>query len=276
MTNATTPPPPASPLQQPASWDAVAGGYAEDLGRRTRFADEALKLAAVAPGARVLDVGTGPGVLAFAAARTAVRVDAVDFSPGMIEQVRARATREGVSQVHAAVMDGQALQFPDASFDAAFSLFVFMFFPDRARAFRELYRVLKPGGRAVIATWAPIDRRPWMQLGFDALAEALPDMPRMQKGDLQLPEECIAEMSAAGFKDVQVTRVTDTVRAESAEQYVEMMVRTGAPLRALEKRLGPERWAETRKRVVEVVSKRITAGGTDLSAEALLTVGTRG
>lgn len=265
-------------MQQPATWDSVAVGYAEELGRKTRFAEEALRLAAVGAGERVLDVGTGPGVLAFAAARQvgqAGRVDAVDFSPGMIEQVQARAEREGAGNVHAAVMDGQALSFPDHSFDAAFSLFVFMFFPDRARAFRELHRVLEPGGRAVIATWAPIDRRPWMQIGFDALAEALPEMPRVQKGDLQLPDECIAEMSAAGFHDVQVTKVTDTVHTESPEHYVEAMLRTGAPFRALEQRLGPEAWSAARARLLEAVRKRIPAGGTDLSAEALLTSGRR-
>jgi hypothetical protein len=97
----------------------------------------------------------------------------------------------------------------------------------------------------------------------------------MQKGDLQLPEECIAEMSGAGFRDVSVTVVTDTVRTESPEHYVEVMLRTGAPFRALEKRLGPEAWTAARSRLLEAVRKRMPAGGSDLAAEALLTSGTR-
>jgi ubiquinone/menaquinone biosynthesis C-methylase UbiE len=269
------PAPPASPLQQPATWDSVAVGYAEDLGRRGAFADEALRIAAPQLDARVLDVGTGPGTMAFAAASRVASVDAVDFSPGMIEQVRARCAEERISNVHAAVMDGQALAFPDQSFDAAFSLFVFMFFPDRARAFRELHRVIKPGGRAVIATWAPIERRPWMKLGFDALAEALPELPKMQKGDLQEPGECIAEMSAAGFIDVRVQTFSDVVRVDSAEQYVAFMERTGAPFAALKKRLGPEAWPAAAQRLLEAVRRRVPAQGAQLSAEALLTTGTR-
>jgi ubiquinone/menaquinone biosynthesis C-methylase UbiE len=61
-------------------------------------------------------------------------------------------------------------------------MFGFMSFPDRARAFREIYRVLRPGGRALVATWGPIDRLPPMKVGFDSLSEALPQLPRMPKG----------------------------------------------------------------------------------------------
>jgi ubiquinone/menaquinone biosynthesis C-methylase UbiE len=262
-------------MQQPATWDAVASGYAEELGRRAGFADEARRIAALRSTDRVLDVGTGPGVMAFAAAPHVARVDAVDFSPGMIEQVRARCEQERIANVHGAVMDGQALTFGDRSFDVAFSLFVFMFFPDRARAFRELYRVLAPGGRAVIATWAPIERRPWMKVGFDALAQALPDMPKMQKGDLQDPDECRAEMSAAGFGDVRVQAFSDSIHVESPEQYVAAMIRTGAPFAALKKRLGPEAWAAAEQRLLAAVRERIPQHGTDLAAEALFTSGTR-
>jgi ubiquinone/menaquinone biosynthesis C-methylase UbiE len=97
--------------------------------------------------ARVLDVAAGPGTLTFLAAPRVARVSAIDFSPTMIEELRARAGREGVGNVDAQVMDAQALTFADSTFDAAFCLFAFMFFPDRARAFREMLRVLRPGGK---------------------------------------------------------------------------------------------------------------------------------
>jgi len=273
MTNAAAPP--ASPMQLPSTWDAVAPGYAEAFARHTAYAEEALRIASPASSARVLDVGTGAGALAFAAAPRVARVDAVDFSPGMIEQVRARCAREHVANVHAAVMDAQSLGFADASFDAAFSLFTFMFVPDRARAFRELHRVLSPGGRVVVATWAPIDRRPMMKLGFDAMAEALPELPQPQKGDLQQPDECIAELSAAGFGAVGVSTFSASIRADSSEHYLSIMERTGAPFAMLKKRLGEEGWAAATRRLLEAVRRRIPAGGVDLAAEAMLTSGTR-
>ena len=66
----------------------------------------------------------------------------------MIQELVTRASREGAKNLEGAVMDAQALSFPDAVFDAAFCRFGFFFFPDRARAFREIHRVLRSGGHA--------------------------------------------------------------------------------------------------------------------------------
>lgn len=272
-TASTTSPTPG-PQQIPETWDAVAPTYAADVAQWASYAAEALRIVPVASTDRVLDVACGPGTLAFLAAPRASRVDAVDFSPGMIEQLRACASREGVKNVEGAVMDAQSLAFPDATFDTAFNLFGFFFFMDRPRAFREMHRVLVPGGRGLIATWAPIDRRPVMKVGFEAMAEALPQFPRPSKGDLQEPEECVREMTAAGFRDVTVQVFTATAHVDSAEQYVDMIVRSGAPFAAMRRKLGEEAWGAIRARLVEAVRKRIP-GPTDLSAEAILTSGIR-
>src|SRR5262245_33096261 len=117
--------------QQPITWDAVAPTYAEDVPQWGRYVDEALRLLSVGPADRVLDIATGPGTLAFPAALRGARVDAVDFSPGMIDELRARAARDGIDRVHGAVMDAHELAFGDATFDAAFCLFAFFFFADR-------------------------------------------------------------------------------------------------------------------------------------------------
>ncbi|HJV95891.1 MAG TPA: methyltransferase domain-containing protein, partial [Albitalea sp.] len=224
---------------------------------------------------RVLDVAAGPGPLTFAAARSAAHVVAVDFADGMVEQVRVRAQREGVGNVEAVVMDAQSLALPDASFDAAFCMFGFMFFPDRERAFRELHRVLRPGGRALVATWAPIERRPMMKIGFESLAEAIPQLPPMTKGDLQQPDECMREMSGGGFRDVSAQPFTAAMRVDSAEHYLRVMERAGAPFVALRKKLGAEAWAQAEVRLLAAVRRRIPDGGVDLAAEAILTMGIR-
>jgi ubiquinone/menaquinone biosynthesis C-methylase UbiE len=223
----------------------------------------------------VLDVACGPGTLTFAAAPHAQRVDGVDFSPGMIEVLRQRASRDAVSNVEGAVMDAQQLTFPDATFDAAYCMFGFFFFPDRARAFRELYRVLRPRGRVLIATWSPIDRRPAMKVAFEAIAEALPDFPRPTKGDLQDPAECVREMSEAGFGDVSTRIFTSSVRVPSAERYLDFIVRSGAPFAVMKKKLGPPAWDSAMQRILDALRRRIPEGGTELAAEAIFTFGTR-
>jgi ubiquinone/menaquinone biosynthesis C-methylase UbiE len=261
-------------MQTPKPWDAVAPTYAEDVGQWTAYAEEALRVVPVATDARVLDVACGPGTLAFLAARRGARVDAVDFSPGMIEQLRARAAREDMHNIQASVMDAQALTYADGSYDAAFCLFAFFFFPDRARAFGELFRVLRPGGRALIATWAPIERRPVMRIMFEAVAEALPDLPRPTKGDLQDPSECIAEMGAAGFQDVTAHTFTASMGFDSPEHYVELMVRSAAPFVLLRAKLGEGAWHEAMQKVTGAVRRRFPSGA-ELTAEAIITTGSR-
>jgi SAM-dependent methyltransferase len=170
-------------------------------------------------------------------------------------------------------MDAAALDFPDASFDLAFCIFGFMFFPDRPKAFREMRRVLQPGGRAIVATWGPIADRPVMKLGFDALAEALPDLPPPAKGDLQTEADCVREMSEAGFTEVRTQLFTASTHIESAAQYVDFMERGGAPLAALRKKLGEEKWATAHQRFLEAVEQRVPAGGIELSALSIISMG---
>jgi ubiquinone/menaquinone biosynthesis C-methylase UbiE len=268
--------PQPGPLGNPAVWDAIAGDYLKDVTPFfASYGKAALKLVSLDSSSRVLDLASGPGTLTFLLAKQALSVTAVDFAPRMIDEVRARAAREGATNVDAQVMDAQSLGFPDSTFDAAFCLFAFMFFPDRARAFREIRRVLRDGGKAVIATWAPIERRPLIKLGFDAMAEVLPELPAMQKGDLQQPEACIEEMTAAGFRDVTTQSFTSSMRIESAEHFMLTMERSGAGFAMLKKRIGEQAWPGVHKRLLEAVARRIPEGGVELSAEAILSVGTR-
>lgn len=275
MCASPTPPAPG-PMQLPATWDAVAVGYAEEVQRWVApFVVEAEREAALGPGDRVLDVAAGPGTLALRVAPRVAHVTAVDFSPAMIDQLTARAAHAGAGNVEAAVMDAQALELADGSFDAAFCLFGFMFFPDRARAFGELHRILRPQGRAVVATWGPIDRRPLMKVAFDAIAEVFPDLPRPQKGDLQQTDECVAEMSTAGFRQVSARAVTASVWVESAERYLEVTERSGAPLALLRKKVGPAAWADAHGRLLDIVRQSVPNGGAELAAEAIISRGVR-
>ncbi len=92
----------------------------------------------------MLDIACGAGALALVAARDGAQILATDFSPGMVAAVLSH----GLPNVDALVMDGQALDLPDACFDAAFSIFGIMLFPDWRKGLAEMARVVRPGGSA--------------------------------------------------------------------------------------------------------------------------------
>jgi SAM-dependent methyltransferase len=103
---------------------------------------------------RVLDVATGSGNAAIAAARSGCDVVGIDYVPGLLARGRRRVEAEGVN-VDLVEGDAESIPFPDASFDAVLSVFGAMFAPDHAQAAAEISRVCRPGGRIGLATWTP-------------------------------------------------------------------------------------------------------------------------
>ncbi|MGN6817879.1 MAG: class I SAM-dependent methyltransferase [Sphingomonas sp.] len=164
-------------INDPAHWDSLAERYADEADRMTGlYCETAWQLAALPPGARVLDVATGAGALLAIALREGADAIGIDFSPGMVRvaQERAAAIRPGE---RALVMDGQALTLPDASFDAAFSMFGVFMFPDPIAGFAEIARVLRPGGLAVVAVWENAGGAGPAQLFQEAARRLFPDRP---------------------------------------------------------------------------------------------------
>lgn len=138
--------------RQQATW--ATGDFAV-IGTRTAFAAELLCEAAdLQAGWRVLDVATGSGNAALAAARRGCDAVGVDYVPALLDRARARAAAERL-QAEFVPGDAEQLPFPDASFDAVTSIYGSMFAPDHPRAAGELARVCRSGGRIALASWTP-------------------------------------------------------------------------------------------------------------------------
>jgi ubiquinone/menaquinone biosynthesis C-methylase UbiE len=156
--NTTTLDKPATPdfaaikQRQQATW--ACGDYAV-VGTSLQIVGETLAEAAdICAGERVLDVAAGNGNATLAAARRFAHVTSTDYVASLLDKGRGRAKAEALP-VTFQVADAEALPFADASFDAVLSTFGVMFAPDQATAAREMWRVVKPGGRIGLANWTP-------------------------------------------------------------------------------------------------------------------------
>jgi ubiquinone/menaquinone biosynthesis C-methylase UbiE len=267
--------PKQSPLASPEPWSLVADDYsAELLPMFELFSNDALELAGDAARQRVLDVAAGPGTLCLLAARAGADVSSIDFSPVMLENLKRRFSAAGL-QVDARVGDGQALPWEADQFDAAFSMFGLMFFPDRAQGFRELLRVLKPGGVAVVSSWAPFEGL--FKSIMSSLQEVLPDIPfGTGKGPLGDAGDLEAELSQAGFGEVRELSKTHVLKVPSVRHFWESCERTSAPVVLLKRRLGDAKWAEVTQGVVDRLQALHGDGQVEMKTTAFLGSGRKG
>jgi ubiquinone/menaquinone biosynthesis C-methylase UbiE len=209
----------------PEFWDKTVANYVEQAHPFTGwFGERVVAALGVGPGMSVLDVATGVGAAALAAANTGAEVTAIDFSSGMIAAVAAL----DLPNVTARQMDGQALDLPDAAFDVSISVFGVMLFPDYRAGLSEMARVTKPGGKAGVAVWKSSNGAGTSLLLANIFTELFPDVecpaPFSSMTELADPERLAAAMVEAGFRNPVVSEAThDFLLRVSALEAVERM-----------------------------------------------------
>jgi SAM-dependent methyltransferase len=174
------------------AYDSLAGRVTSQL------AEPLLEAVGAGQGIRLLDVATGPGYVAGAAAKRGAEVTGIDFSETMLEHARAHVT--GVEFVYG---DATELPFADESFDAVVAAFVLLHMGAPEHAVAEGARVLRPEGRAAFTVWDLAARGRWIGVFFDAVAAA----------GAQPPEEVPAGPSFFRFADeVEFTALLEGAR----------------------------------------------------------------
>jgi SAM-dependent methyltransferase len=164
---------------KPDSSQATALWSAGDYDRLASYGSAAeaahlLRFAGARSGDRVLDVGTGSGIVAIAAARLGARVTGVDPTPALLAKANENAALAECQGITWSEGAAEELPFEDASFDVVVSQYAHMFSEQPDLACREMLRVLKPGGRIAFAAWTPSGLAPLlMGLSF----RYLPPMP---------------------------------------------------------------------------------------------------
>src|SRR5215210_336852 len=179
------------------------------------------------PCEKVLDVATGSGNTALAAARRFCEVTGIDYVPALLERGRERAAAE---RLEVAFQEGDAedIPFPDASFDVVLSTVGVMFAPDQSKAAGELLRVCRPGGRIGLASWTPDSFAAEMPRVF---ARYVPPPPGLESPSRWGKEEHVRELLGDGTGELGTTRRSFVFRYRSVGHY----------LRMLQTHLGPTR-----------------------------------
>jgi SAM-dependent methyltransferase len=172
---------------------------------------------------RVLDVATGAGVVAAAAARRGAAVLGLDFSAEQLR--RARADHAGLGFVRG---DAGALPLADASVDVIVSSLGVPHFPDPEAFLRESARVLRAAGQLAFSVWAPPSRSPIFAAVFHTVARrGTPDVGLPGGPDFFRytdPEVAAHDLAAVGLTDVSVTVVAQTWDLRTADDAVDALV----------------------------------------------------
>lgn len=266
-----------SPLSQVAYWDAVSGGYSH-IARMIMapFSAEVLRLVPVEKSYSVLDMACGTGILSVPLSREVRSVTAADFSHKMLSELQSHIKANGIGNIDIQQCDGQDLPYEANHFDAAFSMFGLMFFPDRAKGFRELHRVVKPGGRVAVSGWAPLEKSLLMTLLFDALKVAWPEAPPMQKRTIGLdnPDDFKREMEEGEFEEVVIHEVKRDVAPIDPVTFWRIMAE-GGPLVAVKREVGKEKWEDMSVKAISFLVNKVGEHGSPTFTTAYIGVGTK-
>jgi SAM-dependent methyltransferase len=253
-----------------AGWEANVSEYEDAFARLTSQAIAPLLDAVdTRPGIRLLDIATGPGYVAAAAAARGARVVGIDFSAPMI--ARARELNPAVEFQEG---DAEALSFPDASFDVVVMNFGILHLARPERAMNQAARVLEPGGRFAFTAWA----KPEEAIGFGIILNAIQSHGNPE---VQLPQgppffrfsdpaECDRILREARFSDVKIMHVPQVWRLGAPDELLEAFYNGGVRVKAILRAQSTEALEAIRMAVREAATKFIRVGGIEIPMPAVL------
>jgi SAM-dependent methyltransferase len=253
-----------------AGWEVNVSEYEDAFARLTsQGIGPLLGAVGLRRGIRLLDIATGPGYVAAAAAARGAQVVGIDFSAPMV--ARARALNPEIEFQEG---DAEALSFPDASFDAVVMNFGILHLARPEQAMSEAARVLKPGGRFAFTAWA----KPEEAVGFGLILNAIQSHGNM---DAPLPQgppffrfsdgtECDRALREAGFSGVNVTRIPQVWRFNTPDEPLEAFYNGGVRIKAILRAQSAAALAAIRKAVREDASKFIRHDFIEIPMPAVL------
>ena len=225
------------------------------------------------PGAEVLDVATGTGHVALAAARRFARATGIDYVPALLDVARARGSAEGLD-VTFTEADAEGLPFPEASFDYVLSAIGAMFAPNQEKIASELLRVTRPGGTIGMINWRP---EGFIGELFRTIGAHVPPPKGLKPAALWGSEERVRELFGEGASSVSFKDGAITLGFLSPEHFADFFVTNYGPTLKASEALVGERKDAFRSDLIDLAARhnRRTDGMVSLEWTYLLVIATK-
>jgi ubiquinone/menaquinone biosynthesis C-methylase UbiE len=269
--------------RQSSNWNTFARVNASQRWRKPSAAmgramtEAIVREAQVAPNMRVLDVACGTGEPAISIATElngTGEVVATDISPEPLKIGEARARERGLNNIRFQQADVHHLPFADGSFDRVTSRLGAMFFADLPKALREVCRVLKPGGRAILLAWGAMEQ-PYFDTTIGAILRTLPELQLPASGanmfKFGAPGVLPAAMRAAGFAAVEESFMQVPWNwPGTPEELWEYFREVTIPFKPLFETIPPGRREEVDAAVLHALHERFRDSQVEFEAEIVI------
>lgn len=249
-----------------------SGDYGRIAWITVPLADELIAAIDLAPGRTVLDVATGTGHVAIAAARAFCPTTGIDYVPGLVDTAAARAAAEGLD-VTFEVGDAEALPYRDDRFDYVLSAIGTMFTANHQQTADEMVRVCRPGGRIGMANWTPsgfVGRM--LQTVGRHVSPPAAALPPTRWGDPGV----VADLFAAHVDDLRTWTGSVRQRFLSTEHFADFFIANYGPTLKAAAKLDPTQRAAFRADLIALADEfNLAADGTFISDWEYLLISAR-
>jgi ubiquinone/menaquinone biosynthesis C-methylase UbiE len=254
-------------------WQQRAPHYHDRLGRLTEQAtSHILDAVHVQRGMRLLDICCGPGHTCAQAAARGLTTVGVDFAPAMVAQ--AAALCPGLDF---RVGNAEALDFPDACFDAVVCPFGLLHLEHPERGLAEAHRVLKPGGTYAFTVWCAPEKAQLFGLFLDAVTAQSASMNPLPPGPsffhFSDPATSVNALEQTGFRDVNVRELPLVYEGSSVDEVLDWFEKSTVRTSALYRLQPAEARARIRSAIASKASTYMTDGKLRIPCSAILFAG---
>jgi ubiquinone/menaquinone biosynthesis C-methylase UbiE len=269
--------------QQKATWNKFSPGWKKWDDLTMQFlkpqGDEIIRLLNPREHDMVLDIaaGTGEPGLSIAQLVKEGKVMITDLSEGMLAVAKENAIKRGITNIETKVCDVSNLPFADNTFDSISCRLGFMFFPDMLLAAKEMYRVLKPGGKIAATVWAAPEKNFWSTATLTAINKNLeiPTAPAGTPGLYRCAERGLVSglLNKIGFKNVSESEVKVKLNSGTTDVYWQFMTEVVAPVVAALSKADDAMKAKIKSEVLQSVIQKYPEGEIAIDGCALVIYG---